>query len=324
MNIDVLPPFHIQWIPLPLFLIYRVFLAVYLLVWLALHIYARHEGSGVRWLIFISNLGYALLAISMTSVAILCVTYGIVYYTKRSILVKYLPKKDFPLARVYKQDNIPWFVKIVWILYFVANSSALLIFFGYWVFIYQPCSGDDSSKEAAGGAASSSGSGDAGMGDLALNGSGDASGEEACSNLDVYAVQIHLINVIIILLDLFLSRIPYQFLHLLYSTLFALVFIIFTLIYFGARGTNPAGDPYIYSTLNYGEETGTSIFYAIVIILSCIAFHIFYFLLAWLRDAIYKRIGCCFRDIQRHPFRESSDEVDRNGIGDDGAEMTKV
>ncbi len=299
-----------QWLYLPVFMVYRVLVFFYLLIWLILHIYARHDEFGPHWPIFLSNLGFALLTISMGSLAILCVAYGIVYYTKRERLVCYLPKKDFPLARVYKQDNIGWYVKIIWCLYIVANASAILIFLGYWLFVYSPCDDDDNGEMGGAGTASEM------SGDNASS-NGSASGEmavkETCSGLDAPAIHLHGINVLIVFIDLLLSRIPYQLLHTLYATIFAIVYVIFTIIYFAAGGTSHLGDPYIYGALDYGNDLPLAILFVVVIAVGCIPIYLGLFLLAWLRDVIVTRIGCCFRDVRRHPFRESREGTNHNG-----------
>ncbi len=295
-----------QWLYLPVFMIYRVLLFLYILVWLILHIYTRRNEFGPHWLIFITDLGYSLLTITMGLMAILCVVYGIVYYTRRAQLLRFFPKKDFPLTRVYKQDNIPWYVKIVWLMYTMSSATAILVFAGYYIFVYEPCDGDSGSTD--------------GMNVTSNGGSGDMQ-ETNCSVLDAETIHVHGVNVLVVLLDLFVSRMPYQFLHFCYATLFSFLYAIFSLIYFGAGGTNHLGRPYIYSSLDYGNSPGTAAGLAIVLVVVCIPLHLLLFLLAWLRDVIFTRIGCCFRDIKQSPFRESFDaQMDENGA----EELTKV
>lgn len=239
----------------------------------------------------------------------LCVTYTIVHYWSKDRLLKYIPKMDFPLVRIYKkQDNIPWYVKIIWLLYIVACSTAFLVFFGYWVFIYSPCEGG-------------SGDNDNNTMETDEGGSGGQS-QEFCSFLDVHTIQVHGINVVIVFLDLALSRIPYQFLHFVHSALFTTLYIIFSLVYWGAGGENHNGDPFIYRDLDYGGRP-ISGFFAFVLILAPMLTFIILSLLSLLRDSVSLHIGCCFRDVKKLPYRDDAGNG-LNGMSDDSEDMTKV
>lgn len=304
--------FTTSWLPLPIFATYRVILAIYVLVWLILHILARREEFGPLWLIFLTNLSYALLSITTTSLAMLCVVYTIIHYWNKDRLLKFIPKMDFPVVRVYKkQDNIPWYVKLIWLLYISACSAAFLVFIGYWGFLYSPCD--------------ESGSGDGDNDNNTTMGTDDdgsgGSGEESCSTLDVHTIQVHGINIVIVFLDMILSRIPYQFFHFVHSAIFTMLYVIFSLVYWGAGGENHEGDPFIYSTLDYGERPVSGVF-AVLAILSPMLTFIILFLLASLRDMVSVHIGCCFRDIKKLPYRDNSGS---SGMSDEDLEdITKV
>jgi hypothetical protein len=295
----------LQWLPLPIFAAYRVLLAIYVFIWLILHIIARREQFGPHWLIFLSDLSFALLMVLTSSLAVLCVTYTIVHYHNRDRLLQYFPKMDFPIARIYKkQDNIPWFIKILWLLYNVTCSTAFLIFLGYWVILYDPCEGDEMAVTSSG-----------------LSGSGSGDTEEQCSFLDVHTIQIHGVNLVIVFLDLILSRIPYQFFHFMYAGLFTGAYIIFSLVYWGAGGENHEGQPYIYTSLDYGGRS-SSIFFAIIIFLAPIVTYVILALFALLRDLVSRPISCCFRDVKKLPYREEVDYDNMNGASEET--MTKV
>lgn len=248
------------------------------------------------------------------AVAILSVVYTVAHYTNREHLRKYTPKKDFPVVRIYKQDNTPCAVKLVWWIYISATANAFMVFLGYWGFIYSAC--EDSGGDGVGMNANSSNS-TSGMG----SGMGSNDSDLAdCSVLDVHAIQVHGINLFLVILDLLISRIPYQFLHLFYPSIFSTAYIIFSLIYWGVGGTNHTGQPYIYPTLDYSSNP-LAAFYAVVIIVAPMVLHLLLFLLAWLRDVIYMRIGCCFRDVKELPYQDAEGR-DMNGVTSE--EMTKV
>ena len=116
------------------------------------------------------------------------------------------------------------------------------------------------------------------------------------------------------LIDLFVSRIPFHFLHFFYPVSFSGSYIIFTLIYWGAGGTNHNGRPYVYSTLDYGSDPVSAIL-AIVVIVAPMVLHLVLFLVAWLRDVIYVRVGCCFCDVKELPYGDS--EPVAGGAGGD-------
>lgn len=299
--------------PLPLFLAYRILLFLYTLAWLILHIVAR-ESYGPRWLIFISDWAFALLTFSTGAMAIICLVYTIIHYTNSKRLLQYIPRRDFPIYRVFKQDNIHWSVKIAWLLYVVAKTAAVLIFAGYWVFIYESCEEQ--------GAFDSRDDNDTFDPDtMEMNVS--TTDSLSCSPLDIYTIHIHGVNVVIVLLDIFMSRVPYQFLHLFYPCLFTLVYVIFSLIYWGAGGTNLDGDPFIYSTLDY--NSGASTFgLAILLILVPPVFYLVLFLLAWARDALYGHIACCFRDIKVTPYQDKPYTAEHEGTNGTADEITKV
>ena len=178
--------------------------------------------------------------------------------------------------KVYSQDNIRWYVKLCWIVYILGASLALTVTAGNYVTeIDYSCSSEDNGVA-----------------------SGNNTTAPFCNSIDtvdVYSAHVHGVNVLLVLIDLFLSRIPYQLFHFFYCLLFTVPYIILTLIYYAAGGTNEFGDRYIYTSLNYAEPQSAGL--AIVLILVPIPFFLVLFLLGWLRDVIYKRIGCCFRDI---------------------------
>ena len=76
--------------------------------------------------------------------------------------------------------------------------------------------------------------------------------------LDGVNLTTHLLNAIVALIDVLVTRIPVRILHILYPLLGAGIYVVFTGIYFAANGTNVRGDLYIYSVIDYGSNPGQS------------------------------------------------------------------
>ena len=258
---------------------------------------------GVKWLIFISNISFCILTISFGSMATLCLIYTIFYYSDSQRLLKFFPKKDFPVRRIYKQNNIPWAVKIVWGLYIIAGTAAFVVFLGYWAFLYSPC--NDSEQSMSSG-----------------NWSSSDGPEESCSDLDVHAVHFHGVNLLLVFLDIILSRIPYQILHIFYPLLLSVPYGIFTLIYWRAGGTDPESNEYIYSVLDY-ENDSISFVLLVIVVLSPTLFHFFLFLLARFRDVTFQKIKFCYWDIKKLSYQDNPQNHQvLNGV--ESEEITKV
>ena len=79
--------------------------------------------------------------------------------------------------------------------------------------------------------------------------------------------------------------------------------MIFSAIYFAAGGTNPLDEgPYVYPVLDYGNNPGAAAGIAIVLIVGALIGFITLFVLGWIRDAIYSRISCCFREFPKEMY----------------------
>ena len=271
-----------QWIPLPLFVIYRVILFCYIFAGLIAHGVIRSDEFGARWFIFLTDLSYLSLVIGLGAVTLLCVVYAVIHYLSAEKLQRGFPKVAASQQLIYSQDNIPLYAKISWLLYIVSASTTIMVTLGYWAVVYE-CRDSDSSETTLTSATNSS------------NDNATAAPDFVC--VDYLSVQFHGIAAILMILDLYLSRMPFQLLHFLYPCITTVLYVIFTGIYHGAGGTNTAGDNYIYSALNYEDKPGSSAVLAIVLAFLPIVFFLVLFLLARLRDLLYRRVGFCFRDI---------------------------
>ena len=241
----------LQWLPLPLFAIYRVLLFLYIFAWLIVS--AAVTPSGGRWLVFLTNLSYLVLVLGTGAIAILCVVYTIVYYANRNC-IQNLPKVETPIQLTYTQDNIPWYVKLVWFLYISGSTLAVLVTIGFWTVLYR-CDNSSCAPSAL-------------------------------------TVHTHGVNGLLALIDLFISRVPFQFLHFFYPAILTALYALLNGIYYAAGGG------VIYTPINYGGNLGIAVVLVIVLALSPMPIYIILFLLAWLRDVVYKKVACCFRDIR--------------------------
>ena len=75
----------------------------------------------------------------------------------------------------------------------------------------------------------------------------------------------HLLVIVPVMLDVFVTSYPVRFYHFIYSSTFGAVYIIFSVIYYIAGGTNSNGDRFIYSAIDYEESLGRAIIFIIVL-----------------------------------------------------------
>ena len=60
-------------------------------------------------------------------------------------------------------------------------------------------------------------------------------------------IHVHLINAIVIVIDLWMNAMPMQLLHIYQPVLYGSAYVIFSAVYFGVqKGTGPDGKPYVY------------------------------------------------------------------------------
>ena len=271
--------------PLPVFVGYRIVWFLYILAWLiATLIFQAPAGrDGARWLIWLTNQSYILLVLGTGAITTLTVVYTIVHYTDRQKLQRFHPQPATTLHAILRQDNIQWYMKICWFLYIVGASMAMVVVVGYWGFVF----------------------------DYNCVPSMTANSTVNCLVADVYSIHLHAINGVLVILDLYLSRFPYQLFHTFYPSIFTILWVIFSAIYFAAGGTNPLDEgPYIYPVLDYGTNPGAAVGFAIVLIIGPVIAFIGLFVLAWIRDAIYSRISCCFREFHKEMSDSESQELE--------------
>ena len=120
--------------------------------------------------------------------------------------------------------------------------------------------------------------------------------------IDGVNLTTHLVNGIVALIDVGVTRIPVRILHIFYSVTAAIIYLVFTGIYFAAGGTNTRGDPYIYSVIDYGSNPSqsTGLALAVALIYYPIMFLIFYGLFLLREGFIFLVKKACFKNREEH------------------------
>lgn len=79
------------------------------------------------------------------------------------------------------------------------------------------------------------------------------------------SVQVHGVNFLLMAVDVFLSGAPLRVLHLWVPMLYGTAYLLFNYFYYLGGGGDSAGDPYIYSTMDWGNAYGTALFWGLVL-----------------------------------------------------------
>ncbi|KAH9524680.1 hypothetical protein Btru_027520 [Bulinus truncatus] len=113
------------------------------------------------------------------------------------------------------------------------------------------------------------------------------------------SINSHILNSILVLVDIMISRAPVRIQHVYMPLVYNLIYVLFTMIYWLAGGTNQKGEPYIYKILDYSNTPGKA---AMAIVLVCLIAlpmtHIGLWGLFKLRQAIHKHYNT--RQCKRH------------------------
>lgn len=252
-----------QWLPLPLFLIYRLIAAFYFLSWL---IYSGFS-DGNYWFIYISNWVFLFVTVhfmlSMFITTHYCcgagveddpAGYGPRRFKSETYIVGLSSEDDeenedegegTSYAKVEDDNVLTWPQKAVWLFFTIASVTSVVITITYWSAVYP--------------------------------------GVE----IDGLIVNQHILSAAFMLIEVIISNIPIRLLHFIYSHVFSSIYVLFTVIYWGAGGTNEKGQHYIYKVLNYEDKAGQAIFTVFfVLIIMQFLVHLFLFVLfrfrAWL------------------------------------------
>ena len=139
-SIDIfLPPpsMHMQWLPLPLFLIYRILMFLYIFAWLLVRAVLSAPTDGARYLIYFSDVSYILLCLNFMLLMV-----GTLVYSMQQCCCKWCtkvqPSYAMRPAEFYRQDNTPWFLKLAWLVNTIAVPTTGVATVVYWSMLYRP------------------------------------------------------------------------------------------------------------------------------------------------------------------------------------------
>ena len=82
------------------------------------------------------------------------------------------------------------------------------------------------------------------------------------------SLNVHGVNAVYVLVDLFITGIPVRLYHVIYPMLFSLIYLIFSLVYVYSGGTNPDGDNFIYDALNFKTDLPSALL--VLLLLVCL------------------------------------------------------
>ena len=151
-----------------------------------------------------------------------------------------------------KAASLSWYYKLQWMTFLIGSEYAIAISILYWSMFYDPNS------------------------------------EHNYFSLD--SLNLHLINGIAAVLDLWLSGMPVSMYHAIYSISFGLVYILFTAFYFLAEGTDPDGNRFIYQFLDYSSYPWAAL--GLAVLLTVLFIGIIHFLLFILRVFRHRLCQC--------------------------------
>ncbi|GFR95891.1 protein rolling stone-like [Elysia marginata] len=129
---------------------------------------------------------------------------------------------DDPMDIVQPSDTIPWYLCLVWILFNTASVFALVVTLVFWTLLAQEMHASDLWSE---------------------------------DNL-----QIHLMNSVLVLLELSLTAIPVRLLHGVYPLIYGLTYVIFAVVYWSVDHRNV-----VYDFLDFGKSPGAVVASILVI-----------------------------------------------------------
>lgn len=196
--------------------VYVVIRLVVCLIWLAATIW-----SIVDWVVAGNSFGYWL-----TKLTHLSALWELLYFAFAAFSTCMAVYGSVPDG---KRDDTPWFVSVTWFLSSGVLVLSFLVFFLYWVLLYDPADGAPA----------------------------------------VLSVVTHGVNFVLALLDFAYGRRPLNIAHIWVPFTFAVLYGLFTYIYFIAGGTSEDGvSPYIYSVIDWsGDAEGTRSLLGLIILI---------------------------------------------------------
>lgn len=261
-TLPLFPSLHVQWLPQIVFVAYRICLAVYILSWLIVHAIQSQESTppmGGRYLIYVTQWSYIILTFNYLCWASLTTIYTIIAHCFRKNLKQALPKSHTHMQPTeYYRQD-----KTPW---FVKVMWAIHVI----------------AVDAS----------------LPVTVVFWATVFEPENGATAASIHVHGVNLLLVLIDIFISRIPILILHFFYPMAYAAVYVIFLAVYWAVDGTNEHGEPFVYSITDFrGHPVNASLACIGLVIVAGIV-HLLFFAVAGIRDQIYKRVRFCFWNIQ--------------------------
>lgn len=192
--------FSLQWhIPTFIFLLYRFVVAAYILTWLFLTM--RDQQSSVipyGWAAYLTNWSYLVLATHLLLAFVIAILHtpgrwGFCQKTSVSQFTETYPPLTYSEeGPTHHGDDIPWFIKLDWVLFNIIACFAFIVTAIYWGALYPYM-------------------------DLKVP--------------PITDINLHAVNSIVIVLEFILSAIPVRLLHGVYPFIYGICYMVFSIIF---------------------------------------------------------------------------------------------
>lgn len=207
--------------PWYLLVVIRMIFAAYCTGWIIASGFF-HINGGVKWFIFLTNWGY----FSVSSFLVLSSVVTLWYHCKEKHQDDVAIEMRVPTDPEREENGFHFpprcHHKTLWVLYSIAANIGILITVLYWSL---------------------------------LAGNTNYAGAELALDIST-----HVLNTLFVVVDLMLSSMPIRVLHMIYPMLFSFVYMIFSVIFWAAEGTNPINHKrYIYAVLDYSKNPGFAV-----------------------------------------------------------------
>lgn len=255
-----------------MYLVYRVVIWFYFLVWL---VAVGVNASSPRFLIYLTQWSFIALNVYLLSAVIsTAINFFTVYVHPRKKRVESPPseeeEKEFRRSRQRNCCKSSWDQttvcdKVTWGLFNIAVESAFMVTLLYWVLV------------------------------------GSNSEADRPEISPVLNIHLHILNGAVALLEVWLTGIPVHLLHFIYPLLFCGSYTAFTGVYYAVNGTGHTGERFIYSAiLDYDSHPGTALGTLAVGLVAILLIHIFFHLQYLLRNWITGRIQNRFKSYRKY------------------------
>lgn len=233
-----------KWSFQAVYLVYRWLIMLYFLVWLVVTIVHAVDSIKFKYFIFLTHWGFMAWNGYLVMSTIAATAAALSPNSCRTKINQDCPKK-FDTSNIgshtpagcckANMDSrcvtlLEICFKLEWALFLIGGEYALVITILYWVMYADPNSGQD------------------------------------LYSLD--SLNLHMINGIFALVELWCAGIPVRVCHAVYSIAFGCVYILFTGLYYAAGGLNPEGKRFIYPFLDYGSNAKAAVVWGV----SCAVF----------------------------------------------------